>query len=144
MKKFLISVASMISIFSLSGCAPQQQNSAYPTMPTYYKQKFRPDIKRIVYVEGKPFAVPKQAEYSPYLMTASYAKKYSLVGVPCKAGELLWTYDADNMLKNNDMLNYIKKGYLGCAHPLNHQEYQYWLHEQREREKLEKYITRYG
>lgn len=107
---------------------------------------FNPNIKHIVYVDGKPFRVPT---YDTFYRKHTYNKNlevdkkilnfYRQNGFICKEGDLLWAKNSviEKVMKNFKSTGNRKKGYViissaskvgkaGCASPLSNQEYQFY------------------
>ena len=123
---------SLISIVLFNGCTATNPKPSYKNIPQQIAS-FNPNIKKVVFVKGKPFAVPLGTQYAPSLITPSEAKSYSNIGVPCNVGDLLWVYGYKSENFEKDTLGYIKRGHIGCTHKLNNQEYQYWYNKEQER-----------
>ncbi len=132
MKKTMISLVSLISMFFFVGYAANQPYSKSQNTPQY-TNSFNPNDKRLVFVERKPFDVPRNANYSPRRATSEEAKSYRNVGIACNMGDLFWMYG----YKRAELSELIRKGYVQCAYPLGSQEYQYRLNQEKRRRVLE-------
>ena len=122
MKKISIIILGSALLFLLSGCG---------------QPGFSINNKTIVFVQGKAFQVPYRATYNTSRMTKEMAQKQRSLGINCKKGDIGWSSTA--LLKsgkiNSDsaVISNYRAGKLGCAHPLNNQQYQYALNQQNQR-----------
>ena len=118
MKRMILLVLSMGSLLVFSGCV---------------EPDFNANNRMMVFVEGEPYIVPKNANHMLKAMNAEDVKEMNNMGLNCKKGDILWVaYTAKSLLiehgrKTGEIkLAYAKaqkKGLTGCASPLSDQEY---------------------
>jgi len=106
MKKIIIGLVSVVSMIFVVGCAANQPSNK-PQSTQQSADSFNPNDKRLVFVEGKPFYVPRRANYSPRRATSKEAKNYQRVGITCNTGDLLW---ANNLDQAADLKALINRG----------------------------------
>ncbi len=129
--RFIVLLLLSVDVLFLSGCASNQSYST-PQNTQQHTNKFDPNDKRLVFVEGKPFDVPRSANYSPRRATSEEAKTYRNLGINCNEGDLFWLYG----FKRAELSELIRKGYAQCAYPLGNREYQYRLNQEKERTRV--------
>ena len=127
MTKMKIWVAGS-ALLLLVGCASDQPS-------------FNPNNKGIVFVEGKPYRVPLEANYS--IQAFKSAEDTGVVkgrnaGLDCRKGDISWissevqkaAQEAASKGDINKAASIViaapKKGQIGCAHPLSKKEYEYY------------------
>lgn len=94
---------------------------------------FNANNKMMVFVEGKPYFVPKNANHMLRAMNTEDAKEINKMGLNCKKSDILWVaYTAKSLLTQygrsigeikRAYVKAQKKGLTGCASPLSDQEY---------------------
>ncbi len=95
--------------------------------------------KMMVFVEGEPYSVPKNANHMAKPMNTEDVKEINKMGLNCKKGDIVWVaYTAKSLLiehgrSNGEIklayVNAYKKGLTGCASPLSDQEYKSQLNQ---------------
>ncbi len=118
MKRMTLIGLSIGSLLVFSGCV---------------EPGFNANNKMMVFVEGEPYSVPKNANHMSKAMNTEDVKEMNKMGVNCKKGDILWVaYTAKSLLIENGRntgeiklayVNAHKKGLTGCASPLSDQEY---------------------
>ncbi len=126
-----------IGVFSLAlvlftGCADDQPS-------------FNSNNKGIVFVEGKSYRVPLEANYSTQPFKSSNDKgvlKGRQAGLDCRKGDISWISSdmqmaaqeaaakGDINLASSIIMAAPRKGQIGCAHPLSKKEYEYYREKQ--------------
>ncbi len=133
--KTTIKVASVIVVASLllTGCG------------------YDPHAKLITFIDGKPYRIPYAVKYSRHPLKANddrWLGYFRAAGMDCRPGDIQWNENRmhDKLLKNtrnkkqsdiqwqNNHISILRQGRkeskVGCAHPLNGQEYNYYLNQQ--------------
>ena len=119
-------LAGAILSLLMIGCVPTQ-----PTAPA-----FNPNNKSIVFVESKPFAIPRGA------ISRNTTLRKVTKGTGCRIGDVSWMSPlthkklSEATTKKEQYTAYTnaqKSGQLGCARPLSNKEYQYRLNQQNQR-----------
>jgi len=118
MKRMTVIGISIGSLLVFSGCV---------------EPGFNVNNKMMVFVEGEPYSVPRNANHMSKAMNTEDVKEMNKMGVNCKKGDILWVaYTAKSLLIENGRntgeiklayVNAQKKGLTGCASPLSDQEY---------------------
>ena len=132
MEKWKLMAISSLALVLFIGCSSDQ--------PT-----FNPNNKGIVIVEGKPYRVPLEANYSTQPFRSSNDKgviKGRQAGLDCRKGDISWISfnvqkaaqeaagKGDVNLAASIVLAAPRKGQIGCAHPLSKKEYEYYRRKQ--------------
>ena len=132
MEKWKLLAVSSLALVLFIGCSSNQ--------PT-----FNPNNKGIVIVEGKPYRVPLEANYSTQSFKSSNDKgvvKGRQAGLDCRKGDISWISSnvqkaaqeavgkGDVNLAASIVLAAPRKGQIGCAHPLSKKEYEYYRSKQ--------------
>jgi len=94
---------------------------------------FNANNRMMVFVEGEPYSVPKNANHMAKPMNTEDVKEINTMGLNCKKGDIVWVaYTAKSLLTEHGRssgevkLSYVKahkKGLTGCSSPLSDQEY---------------------
>ena len=94
---------------------------------------FNANNKMMVFVEGEPYSVPRNANHMAKPMNTEDVKEINKMGLNCKKGDIVWVaYTAKSLLTKygrstgevkRAYVNANKKGLTGCASPLSDQEY---------------------
>jgi len=128
MGKWKLMAVSGLALVLFNGCSSNQ--------PT-----FNPNNKGIVIVEGKPYRVPLEANYSTQPFKSSNERgvvKGRQAGLDCRKGDISWISSnvqkaaqeaaekGDITLAASIVLTAPRKGQIGCAHPLSKKEYEYY------------------
>ncbi len=128
MEKLKLMAASSLALVLFIGCSSDQ--------PT-----FNPNNKGIVVVEGKPYRIPLEANYSTQSFKSEKDQgvlKGRKAGIDCRKGDISWISSnvqkaaqeaaatGDVNLAASIVLAAPKKGQIGCAHPLSKKEYEYY------------------
>ena len=118
MKRMISTALGMGSLLVFSGCVEPGFNS---------------NNKMMVFVEGQPYLVPKNANHMSKAMNTEDVKEMNKMGLHCKKDDILWVaYKAKALLTENGRntgeikrayVNAQKKGLTGCSSPLSDQEY---------------------
>ena len=118
MKRMILIVLGIGSLLVFSGCV---------------EPDFNANNKMMVFVEGEPYMVPRNANHMSKAMNTEDVKEINKMGLNCKKGDILWVaYAAKSLLvehgrKTGEIKRaYVKakkKGLTGCASPLSDQEY---------------------
>jgi len=104
---------------------------------------FNANDKKIVFVEGEPFRIPKLASHTPtrYTYSAEDNKKrdeYRKGGLNCKIGDVLWAdrYTAQEgakiVMSSGKEQGYAfmaqksHEGLVGCTSPISNREYNFY------------------
>ena len=116
------------ALLLLVGCASDQPS-------------FNPNNKAIVFVEGKPYRVPLEANYSIQTFKSEEdpgVVKGRKAGIDCRKGDISWISSqvqkaaqeaaakGDTNLAASIVIAAPKKEQIGCAHPLSKKEYEYY------------------
>jgi len=118
MKKYIIGAGMIAGMLLLSGC----------TQPS-----FNPNNKSVTFKDGKPYAIPHNTKF--LRMDKEMINMLRASGVnQCRVGDYLWKSDkAEKQIESNMnnvgpvLYKSFRNGDMGCAKPLNKQEYQYWM-----------------
>ncbi len=127
MKKLRIVITISASIL-FTGCA---------------NPSFNPNVKKVVFVDGKPFRVPVGANNIRHAYTSSSTDKeklsvYKKNGLICRIGDILWienytAKEGTKIYKKSGKIagfTYIakaaKQGKSGCTRPISNQEYNFY------------------
>ena len=118
MKRMILIGLSIGSLLIFSGCV---------------EPAFNAHNKMMVFVEGEPYSVPKNANHMSKAMNTEDVTEMNKMGVHCKKGDIVWVaYTAKSLLIKygrstgeikGAYVNAHKKGLTGCASPLSDQEY---------------------
>ena len=118
MKRMTLIVLSIGSLLVFSGCV---------------EPGFNANNKMMVFVEGEPYFVPKNANHMSKAMNTEDVKEINKMGLNCKKGDIVWVaYIAKSLLiKYGRSTGEIKRAYVkahkkgltGCTSPLSDQEY---------------------
>ena len=118
MKRMTLIVLSIGSLLVFSGCV---------------EPGFDANNKMMVFVEGEPYSVPKNANHMAKPMNTEDVKEINKMGLNCKKGDIVWVaYTAKSLLVEHGRssgevklayVNAHKKGLTGCASPLSDKEY---------------------
>ncbi len=104
---------------------------------------FNPNVKKVVFVDGKPFRVPVGANNISHAYTSSSTDKEKLLvykknGLICRIGDILWieNYTAKEGVKTYKKSGKIagfayiaqaaKQGKAGCTRSISNQEYSFY------------------
>jgi hypothetical protein len=117
-------------VLCFSGCAGSQTQQ-HPT--------FNKNNKRIIFVNGKSYLIPRMAMYNKTQLK-NIGNNYKIIG--CRDGDVNWSSslaynDIDvtvQKYKYDVIKKYYNKGEAGCSSPLSNQEYQYVLNQQNQRQ----------
>ena len=135
MKKLKL-VTGIASLF-LIGCASDQPS-------------FDPNNKGIVFVEGKPYSIPLDANYNAQSFKSANDRgvvKGREAGLDCRKGDVFWistevqkaaqeaSMQGDVNRAASIVISAPRKGQIGCAHPLSQQEYEYYKGKQHNKQK---------
>ncbi len=127
MKKLRIIITISASIL-FTGCA---------------NPSFNPNVKKVVFVEGKPFRVPVGATHTPHTFTTSEKSKekrkvYNKYGMNCRLGDILWienytikqstsAYKKDGKIAGYTYVAQAsREGKAGCTKAISNQEYSFY------------------
>ena len=128
MEKWKFMTVASLALVLFIGCSSDQPS-------------FNPNNKGIVVVEGKPYRVPLEANYSTQPFASSNDKgvlKGREAGIDCRKGDISWISSnvqkaaqkaaekGDINLAASIILAAPRKGQIGCAHPLSKKEYEYY------------------
>ena len=128
MEKLKFMTVSGLALVLFIGCSSDQPS-------------FNPNNKGIVIVEGKPYRVPLEANYSTQSFKSENDRgvvKGRKAGIDCRKGDISWissnvqkaaqeaAAEGDVNLAASIVLAAPKKGQIGCAHPLSKKEYEYY------------------
>ncbi len=104
---------------------------------------FDPNKKGIVVVEGKPYRIPLEANYSIKVFANDKdVLKLRKAGVDCKKGDISWISSemqiaaqeaatkGDMTLASSIIMAAPRKRQIGCAHPLSKKEFEYYRSKQ--------------
>lgn len=118
MKRITLIVLGIGSLLLFSGCV---------------EPGFNANNKMMVFVEGEPYFVPKNANHMSKAMNIEDVKEINAMGLNCRKGDIVWVaYTAKSLLiKYGRSTGEIKRAYVkaqkkgltGCASPLSDQEY---------------------
>lgn len=126
MKRMILIVLSIGSLLVFSGCV---------------EPGFNANNKMMVFVEGEPYMVPRNANHMLKAMNTEDVKELNKMGLNCKKSDVLWVaYAAKSLLIEHGRspgeiklayVNAQKKGLTGCASPLSDQEYKDHLNQRK-------------